>query len=117
MTRNRVSLRTDLAADLPRVSGDPVQLQQVLINLVMNGIDAMRSLAHRPRELLIKSAKNHNDESIQAQDSGAGLDPELAEHIFDPSFTTEPEGIGMGLSISRAIVDTHRGRLWPASDP
>src|SRR5437879_6724994 len=73
MTRNRVSLRTDLAADLPRVSGDPVQLQQVLINMVITSIDAMRSLAHRPRELLIKSARNHNEVSIQVQDSGAGL--------------------------------------------
>src|SRR5947208_2076890 len=116
MTRNRVSLRTDLAADLPRVSGDPVQLQQVLINLVMNGIDAMRSLAHRPRELLIKSAKNHNEVSIQVQDSGAGLDPERAEHIFEPFFTTKPEGIGMGLSISRSIVESHGGRLWAESD-
>src|SRR6266581_3714351 len=117
MTRNRVSLRTDLAADLPRVSGDPVQLQQVLINLVMNGIDAMRSLAHRPRELLIKSAKNHNEVSIQVQDSGAGLDPERAEHIFEPFFTTKPEGIGMGLSISRSIVESHGGRLWLSQIP
>ncbi len=116
MTRNRVSLRTDLAADLPRVSGDPVQLQQVLINLVMNSIDAMRSLAHRPRELLIKSARNHNEVSIQVQDSGAGLDPERAEHIFEPFFTTKPEGIGMGLSISRSIVESHGGRLWAESD-
>src|SRR5438093_13681451 len=116
MTRNRVSLRTDLAADLPRVSGDPVQLQQVLINLVMNSIDAMRSLAHRPRELIIKSARNHNEVSIQVQDSGAGLDVERAEHIFEPFFTTKPEGIGMGLSISRSIVESHGGRLWAESD-
>src|SRR5439155_8496933 len=116
MTRHRVSLRTDLAADLPRVSGDPVQLQQVLINLVMNGIDAMRSLAHRPRELLIKSARNHNEVSIQVQDSGTGLDPGRAEHIFEPFFTTKPEGIGMGLSISRSIVESHGGRLWAESD-
>lgn len=115
MTRNRVALRTDLAADLPRVSGDPVQLQQVLINLIMNGIDAMRPLAHRPRELLIKSARNHNEVSIQVQDSGAGLDPERAEHIFEPFFTTKPEGIGMGLSISRSIV-APGGRLWAESD-
>jgi PAS domain S-box-containing protein len=116
MTRHRVSLRTDLAADLPRVSGDPVQLQQVLINLVMNGIDAMRSLARRPRELFIKSARNHNEVSIQVQDSGAGLDPERAEHIFEPFLTTKPEGIGMGLSISRSIVESHGGRLWAESD-
>jgi len=112
LTRNRVFLRTDLAADLPRLSGDRVQLQQVMINLVMNGIEAMRSLVHRPRELLIKSARNHNEVLIQVQDSGEGLDPQQAEHIFQPFFTTKPEGIGMGLSISRSIVESHGGRLW-----
>jgi C4-dicarboxylate-specific signal transduction histidine kinase len=87
-----------------------------LINLVMNGIDAMRSLARRPRELFIKSARNHNEVSIQVQDSGAGLDPERAEHIFEPFFTTKQEGIGMGLAISRSIVESHGGRLWAESD-
>jgi hypothetical protein len=75
MVRHRVSLRTDLAADLPRVSGDPVQLQRVLINLVMNGVDAMRALTDRKRELLIKSAKNHNEVFIQVQDSGEDGNP------------------------------------------
>ena len=115
LTRNRVSLRADLAADLPRVSGDPIQLQQVLINLVMNGIDAMRTLTDRKRELLIKSAKNHSEVFIQVQDSGEGLDPQQAERIFEPFFTTKPEGIGMGLSISRSIVESHGGRLWAES--
>jgi PAS domain S-box-containing protein len=115
LTRNHVSLRTDLGADLPRVSGDRVQLQQVVINLVMNGIEAMRSLAHLPRELFIKSARNHNAVLIQVQDSGEGLDPQQAEHIFEPFFTTKPEGIGMGLSISRSIVESHGGRLWAES--
>ena len=115
LTRNRVSLRADLAADLPRVSGDPIQLQQVLINLVMNGIDAMRTLTDRKRELLIKSAKNHSEIFIQVQDSGEGLDPQQAERIFEPFFTTKPEGIGMGLSISRSIVESHGGRLWAES--
>ena len=115
LTRNRISLRTALGADLPRVSGDRVQLQQVVINLVMNGIEAMRSLAHLPRELFIKSARNHNAVLIQVQDSGEGLDPQQAEHIFEPFFTTKPEGIGMGLSISRSIVESHGGRLWAES--
>lgn len=115
LTRNHVSLRTDLGADLPRVSGDRVQLQQVVINLVMNGIEAMRSLAHLPRELFITSARNHNAVLIQVQDSGDGLDPLQAEHIFEPFFTTKPEGIGMGLSISRSIVESHGGRLWAES--
>ena len=112
VTRNRISLRNDLAPDLPRVLGDRVQLQQVLINLVMNGIDAMRTLTDRSRELLIKSAKNPAGVLIQVQDSGPGLDLEQADRIFEPFFTTKPEGIGMGLSISRSIVESHGGRLW-----
>jgi len=112
VSRNRVSLRFDLAADLPRVLGDRVQLQQVLINLLMNGIDAMLTVTDQPRELLIKSARNHSEVLIQIQDSGEGLDPQQREHIFEPFFTTKPEGIGMGLSISRSIVESHEGRLW-----
>jgi C4-dicarboxylate-specific signal transduction histidine kinase len=112
VTRNRVSLSLDLAADLPRVLGDRVQLQQVLINLVMNGIDAMLAVTDRPRELLIKSARNPDGVLIQVHDSGRGLDPEQADRIFEPFFTTKPEGIGMGLSISRNIVESHGGRLW-----
>ncbi len=91
------------------------QMYQVLINLVMNGVDAMRSLTHRPRELLIKSAKNHNEVFIEVQDSGEGLDSKQAERIFQPFFTTKPEGVGMGLAISRSIVESHGGRLWAES--
>jgi C4-dicarboxylate-specific signal transduction histidine kinase len=115
LVRNTVSLRTDLAPALPRVFGDRVQLQQVLINLITNGIEAMRSITRRPRELLIKSAKIQDDVSIQVQDSGTGLDPVEADHIFEPFFTTKPEGIGIGLSISRSIVESHGGRLWVES--
>jgi PAS domain S-box-containing protein len=112
LIRNSVSFRTDLAADLPKVFGDHVQLQQVLINLLVNGIEAMRSITHRPRTLQIKSAKVHDEVLVQVQDSGTGLTPEQAKHIFEPFFTTKPEGIGMGLSISRSIVESHGGRLW-----
>ena len=115
--RNRVSLRTDLVDHLPRVSGDRVQLQQVVINLVMNGIEAMSSLTHRPRSLLIKSAWNHEEVLIQVQDSGTGIDADQAQQIFEPFFTTKPGGIGMGLSISRSIVESHGGRLWAESGP
>jgi C4-dicarboxylate-specific signal transduction histidine kinase len=111
LTRNRVSLRTELAAGLPRVSGDPVQLQQVLINLIMNAIEAMRTSAERPRELLIRSAKSPDGVLVQVQDSGPGIEPRLADRIFEPFFTTKAEGIGMGLSISHSIIESHGGHL------
>jgi len=117
LSRNRVSLRTDLAAHLPRPLADRVQVQQVLINLIMNGTDAMRNLTDRPRELLIKSAKSPDGVLVQVQDSGSGLDPEQVGQVFEPFFTTKPEGIGMGLSISRSIVESHGGRLWAAGAP
>jgi len=112
LTRSRVSLRTDLAPDLPYVLGDRVQLQQVMLNLIMNGIDAMSMITDRPRELLIQSAKHSEGVLIQVQDSGAGIDPGQADRIFEPFFTDKPEGIGMGLSISRSLVESHGGRLW-----
>jgi two-component system, sensor histidine kinase and response regulator len=115
VTRNRISLRTDLAANLPRILGDRVQLQQVLINLIMNSIDAMRTITDRPRELLIKSGKNPDGVLILVQDSGSGLDPDQADRIFEPFFTTKPQGIGMGLSISLSIIESHGGRLWAES--
>jgi PAS domain S-box-containing protein len=117
IARNRASLWTDLCANLPRVSGDPILLQQVVINLVMNGIDAMRSIAPGPRELMVKSAVDNDQVLVQVKDSGPGFDPEQADHLFEPFFTTKPDGIGMGLSISRSIVESHGGRLWAESSP
>jgi PAS domain S-box-containing protein len=115
LIRSRVSLRTDLGSDLPRVSADRVQLQQVLINLVMNGIEAMRMVSDRPRELLIKSAMHPDGVLVQVQDSGTGFDLKHADRIFEPFFSTKPDGTGMGLSISRSIVESHGGRLWAES--
>jgi PAS domain S-box-containing protein len=112
VTRNRVYLRTELAADLPPVQGDPVQLQQVLINLVMNALEAMRLTAKQPRKLMIRSAKNTAEVLVQVQDSGPGIQTEEATSIFEPFFTTKPEGTGMGLSICRSIVESHGGRIW-----
>jgi PAS domain S-box-containing protein len=111
LSRNHVTLRTDFASDLPRVPGDPVQLQQVLINLVVNAIEAMRTSTDRPRKLLIRSAKNADSILVQVQDSGPGIKPELADGIFEPFFTTKAEGIGMGLAISRSIIESHGGHL------
>ncbi len=111
-TRYRVLLRTHLATDLPLVPGDAVQLQQVLINLIMNAIEAVRTITDRQRELIIKSAIHPEGVLVQVQDSGTGLSPECVDRIFEPFFTTKPEGVGMGLSISRSIIDAHGGRLW-----
>ncbi|MGA9388972.1 MAG: ATP-binding protein, partial [Candidatus Sulfotelmatobacter sp.] len=114
LNRNRISLRTELASDLPPVQGDPVQLQQVLINLIMNAIESLRASADRPREILIRSAKNPEGILVQVEDSGLGVRPEQADRIFEPFFTSKPQGVGMGLSISRSIVESHGGRLWAA---
>jgi PAS domain S-box-containing protein len=111
LNRNQVSLHTDLAAGLPSVYGDPVQFQQVLINLVMNAIEAMRTSTQQTRNLLIRSARNSAEVFVQVQDSGPGIDPEVANRIFEPFFTTKPEGTGMGLSISHSIIESHGGRL------
>jgi len=110
-TRSRVSLRTELASDLPRVPGDPVQLQQVFINLIVNAIEATSSSTNGRREILIRSAKNPDGVLVQVQDSGPGIEPGLANRIFEPFFTTKAKGIGMGLSISHSIIESHGGRL------
>jgi C4-dicarboxylate-specific signal transduction histidine kinase len=110
-TRHRVSLRTELVSDLPRLPGDPVQLQQVLINLIMNAIEAASSSTDGRLEIFIRSAKNPDGVLVQVQDSGPGIEPGLANRIFEPFFTTKANGIGMGLSISHSIIESHGGRL------
>jgi PAS domain S-box-containing protein len=110
-----ISFRTELAEDLPQVMGDPLQLQQVLMNLMINGIDAMKNM-DGTRELAIKSQRAENEEVVvSVTDTGVGLPPQQAEQIFDAFFTTKPHGTGMGLRISRSIIESHGGRLW-ASD-
>jgi C4-dicarboxylate-specific signal transduction histidine kinase len=115
-TRYSISIRTDLAADLPQAMGDRVQLQQVLMNLMLNGIDAMKD-ADGSRELIIKSQGAENEEVVvSVTDSGVGLPPQQAEQIFNAFFTTKPHGTGMGLRISRSIIESHGGRLWAADN-
>jgi C4-dicarboxylate-specific signal transduction histidine kinase len=111
-----IAIRTRLASDLPRVKGDRVQLQQVVLNLFMNGMDAMNGLTGRPKQVLIRS-RRHDARTIliSVEDSGVGLRPEIESRVFEPFFTTKPQGIGMGLSISRSIVESHRGHLWAES--
>jgi C4-dicarboxylate-specific signal transduction histidine kinase len=108
-----VSLRTELASALPPVLGDRVQLQQVVINLVMNALEAMAPVTDRPRNMLIRSQQEDANEVLVAvRDSGMGIDSENAERLFNAFFTTKPSGMGMGLSISRSIIVAHGGRLW-----
>lgn len=111
LNRHQVSWSADLEADLPPVQGDTVQLQQVLINLILNAVEAMKVSAERPREIVIRSARSADGVLVQVKDSGPGVEPELANRIFEPFFTTKPEGTGMGLSISRSIVQSHGGEL------
>jgi C4-dicarboxylate-specific signal transduction histidine kinase len=113
LLRQRVSLRLQLEPRLPKVLGDQVQLQQVVINLVMNGIESMAKVEDRPRELRIGSRLHNSDRVLVAvQDSGIGIDPETANRLFAAFFTTKPGGMGMGLSICRSIIEAHDGRLW-----
>ncbi|WEX91326.1 PAS domain S-box protein [Sinorhizobium garamanticum] len=116
---HRILLRTELAQDLPAVEGDRVQLQQVILNLVMNGIESMKKVADRPRELLIRSRRDASGAVLVAvQDAGVGLDPQNAERVFEAFYTTKAEGLGMGLAICRSIIEAHRGQLWAeANEP
>jgi len=111
-----MSVRTELAAGLPQVMGDRVQLQQVLMNLMINGIDAMKNV-DGTRELAIKSHQAENEQVlVSISDTGIGLPPEQSDRIFDAFFTTKPDGTGMGLRISRSILESHGGRLWAAAN-
>jgi signal transduction histidine kinase len=108
-------LYRELAAGDRRVLGDRVQLQQVLLNLIINGLHAMRGVTERARELTISSAfAEPSHVLITVKDTGAGLDPDVAQKMFQPFFTTKPDGLGIGLSICRSIVEGHGGRLWAA---
>jgi signal transduction histidine kinase len=110
--RHGISVRQRLAAGFPEVMGDRIQLQQVVMNLIMNSIEALKEI-EGARELLIKSQRTDEDEVlVSVSDSGVGLPPQRAEQLFDTFFTTKPHGTGMGLSISRSIVEAHGGRLW-----
>ena len=112
-----VALRTELASELPFVPGDRVQLQQVILNLVMNGIEAMNTVTDRPREMLIRSSHYESDKVLVAvQDSGIGIDSQNLEKIFDTFYTTKSQGMDMGLAISRSIVENHGGRLWATAN-
>ncbi len=115
--RNTISVRTNLAADLPRIVGDRVQLQQVAMNLIVNSIEATKDV-DGVREIVIKSQRAEDDQIlVSVSDTGTGFPPQSAEEIFTPFFTTKPQGTGMGLRISRSIIESHGGRLWAESTP
>jgi signal transduction histidine kinase len=117
MRKNRVALRLELLDDLPSVLGDRIQLQQLVLNLFMNGIEAMSAVADRPRELAVTTQNGETDQVlVTVRDSGVGLDPQGRERIFEAFYTTKPEGMGMGLSISQSIIQNHGGRLWAVAN-
>jgi C4-dicarboxylate-specific signal transduction histidine kinase len=112
MEKNRVSVRTQLAESLPEVQGDRIQLQQVVLNLLINAIEAMSATSQGPRELAISTTNADAGVLVTMRDSGPGLPAENAERLFEAFYTTKPGGLGMGLPICRSIIEAHRGRLW-----
>jgi signal transduction histidine kinase len=116
--RSKVTLRTELGDGLPTVMGDRVQLQQVVVNLILNAIEAMSTVENRQRDLAIRTQRGKGDEvHVAVRDSGIGFDPLDVERIFDAFHTTKPGGMGMGLAISRSILEAHGGRLWATPNP
>jgi len=110
--RNRVLLRTELSNDLPLVLGDPIQLQQVILNLIMNAIEAMRGIDQTQRKVLVVSRKDESKGAlVEVQDSGAGLEGLALDRLFDAFYTTKPDGVGIGLAVSRTIIESHGGQL------
>ena len=113
LRRNRVVLDLELAEDLPRVKGDRVQLQQVILNLVLNASEAMCGIEDRPRELMIKTTRDEKEQvRLSVQDAGVGFKAQESARLFEAFYTTKSGGMGMGLSVSRSIIESHRGRLW-----
>lgn len=111
--RNAISLETSLAADLPLVECARTQVQQVILNLVVNAVQAMRTVAERPGRIAVASSRaGPNTVRVEVRDSGPSIDPSQIDRLFDAFYTTKAEGLGMGLSISSAIIQAHGGRLW-----
>ena len=112
LRRRGALLQTDLADDLPSVSVDRVQLQQVILNLLLNGADAIAGIDDRPKQLLVRTGLHDGSVRLAVQDSGIGFAPQDVERLFEAFYTTKPQGMGVGLSISRSIIENHNGRLW-----
>jgi signal transduction histidine kinase len=117
LERNNVIVRTELAGKLPRVQGDRVQLQQVMLNLFLNASDAMSSVDDRPRQLVIRTAQDEGDHvRLSVRDAGVGFEPGRVDRLFDAFYTTKSGGMGIGLSVSRSIIESHKGRIWATSN-
>jgi len=115
--RARVILRQEFTENLPPVMADRIQLQQVILNLLRNASDAMRTVEDRPRELLIKTERDEGDRiRLSVKDAGVGVPPHTTDRLFDAFFTTKSDGMGIGLSISRSIIEAHHGRLWATAN-
>jgi PAS domain S-box-containing protein len=115
LQRNRVILRMELANDLPSITGDRIQLQQVILNLLLNASDAMSGVDNRPKDLVLRTEWEKGDRVVLAvHDAGVGIEPDVMDKLFEPFYTTKNQGMGIGLSVSRAIVESHHGRLWAA---
>jgi signal transduction histidine kinase len=114
--KNNVSVQTQLAEGLPRIQGDSVQLQQVILNLILNAVEAMASASEGSRGLFISTGKDVGGVLVAVRDSGPGLSPESFERVFDAFYTTKADGMGMGLSICRSIVEAHGGRIWASGE-
>ena len=115
--RNKVMVRTELAGELPPVQGDRVQLQQVILNLFMNASDAMSNVDDRPRQLLVRTERDGEDRvRLSVRDTGLGFEPQGVNRLFDPFYTTKSSGMGIGLSVSRSIVESHQGRIGATSN-
>jgi signal transduction histidine kinase len=113
VTENGIWVQTQLAPSLPLIEGDRVQLQQVILNLIVNAVEAMSEVGERPRELLISTGVSKSGSVfVTVKDSGPGLPAATLERVFDAFYTTKPAGLGLGLSICRSIIETHGGRLW-----
>ncbi|MGB6871441.1 MAG: ATP-binding protein [Acidobacteriaceae bacterium] len=112
LQRNQVVVRTELAENLPPVMGDRIQLQQVVLNLLRNGSDAMSAVDNCPRLLLIRTRREGDRVCLSVRDVGVGFEPEVAERLFASFYTTKKDGMGIGLSVSRSIIESHHGRLW-----
>jgi C4-dicarboxylate-specific signal transduction histidine kinase len=115
--RSGIALDTRLSDDMPLVLADRIQLQQVILNLIINAIEAISGTGDRPRELLICSGTDETKRIlVTVRDSGPGLDPKILDRLFDAFYTTKPQGMGMGLAISRSIIEAHDGRLWATAN-